>query len=442
MLKFFRLPFATSGDKTAVPDAADPSGLVSYTTGYTFDYQRQKTDPAAKDIERDKMNEIFFDITNAIAEIQGQGVPDFITSALNGGSAYSYPIAAVVRYSNDLYVSLVAANTALPSDATKWALLPTAGRIQAGTYNFATAGGTADAITVGFTPALTALTSGIIWWRATAANATTTPTIKRDGLAAKTLVKGANTPLAIGDIPGAGAWMGSIYDATLDKEVLINPAQGVVTAGRLIGVQIFNTAGTSTYTPTPGTASVVVEVQGGGGAGGGAPATAAGQGSLGSGGGAGAFGSSRLTSGFSGVTVTVGAGGTGNSGAAGGNGGTSSFGALVSAPGGNGGAVAGPSTGFFASCGNSANATGGNLTNNPGQGSDVSTNISAGSSGVGKAGASKYGPGAPSVGAVGGTGAAAVSFGSGGGGTGNVASSAAATGGAGKNGIVTVWEYA
>ena len=58
MLKFFRLPFATTGDKTAVLDAVDSNGNVSYSQGYGFDYQRQKTDPAAKNIERDKMNQI------------------------------------------------------------------------------------------------------------------------------------------------------------------------------------------------------------------------------------------------------------------------------------------------------------------------------------------------------------------------------------------------
>lgn len=227
MLKFFRLPFATTGDKTAVPDAVDSNGNVSYSQGYGFDYQRQKTDPAAKNIERDKMNQVFFDMTTAIAELQSQGVPDFITTALNGGAAYSYAQYAVVKYSGDLYISLVAANTALPSDATKWALLPTPARVRDGYNTVAASGGTADAVTLTLTPTQTAFAPGPTWWRATAANATATPTVKRDGLAAKTLVKGNNLPLAAGDIPGAGAWMVSQYDATLGKEVLLNPALGV-----------------------------------------------------------------------------------------------------------------------------------------------------------------------------------------------------------------------
>lgn len=233
MLKFFRLPFATTGDKTVVPDPVDSNGNVSYSQGYGFDYQRQKTDPAAKNIDRAQNNQILFDITTAIAEIQSQGVPDFITSALNGGTAYSYAANALVRYSGDVYISLTAANTADPTDATKWALFPTPARIQ-GVYNAsAVAGGTADAITATFTPAIAALPAApgtlFVLVRAGAANATTTPTFSPNGLTAKTIVKGNNTALTVGDIVGAGHWLYMQYDATLDKWVLLNPATGVAT---------------------------------------------------------------------------------------------------------------------------------------------------------------------------------------------------------------------
>ena len=80
--------------------------------------------------------------------------------------------------------------------------------------------------------------------------------------------------------------------------------------------QIFTT-GSATYTPTAGTNKVLVEVIGGGGAGGGAPATSSVQFSVGGGGGSGAYAKKLITSAFSGVTVTVGAGGTANSGASG-----------------------------------------------------------------------------------------------------------------------------
>lgn len=258
MLKFFRLPFATTGDKTAVPDAVDSNGNVSYSQGYGFDYQRQKTDPAAKNIERDKMNQILFDITTAIAEIQAQGVPDYITSALNGGSAYSYGQYAIVKYSGAVYISLVAANTALPSDATKWALLPTPALLQQAAYMSAVADGTVDALTAAFTPAIASLPAApgtlSVFVRATGANTSTTPTFKADGTAAKTIVKGANRALVAGDIAGAGHWLELQYDATLDKWVLQNPAFGVnvvsVKQIQTVGATVAANAMTVTLNPT------------------------------------------------------------------------------------------------------------------------------------------------------------------------------------------------
>lgn len=232
MLKFFRLPFASAGDKTAVPDPVDVSGNVSYTQGYGFDYQRQKTDPAAKNIERDKMNQVLFDVTNAIAEIQAQGVPDFITTALNGGTPYSYAVNALVRWTDgNVYISLVAANTSDPTDATKWALAPTPARIQSAANTSAVAGGTADALTATFSPAITSLPVApgtlSVLVRAASANTTTTPTFATSGTAAKTIVKGNNQPLVVGDIAGAGHWLDLQYDATLDKWILQNPATSI-----------------------------------------------------------------------------------------------------------------------------------------------------------------------------------------------------------------------
>lgn len=87
----------------------------------------------------------------------------------------------------------------------------------------AVAGGTADAITADFTPNV-ALTNGTtVIVRAGAANTTTAPTFAPDSLTAKTIVKGANTPLVAGDIAGAGHWLEMNFDATLDKWVLQNP---------------------------------------------------------------------------------------------------------------------------------------------------------------------------------------------------------------------------
>lgn len=110
--------------------------------------------------------------------------------------------------------------------------------------------------------------------------------------------------------------------------------------GRLFGVRKYNVAGTYTYNPTAGTRMVIVEVVGGGGGSAASIATGSSTVSTASGGGGGAYGVSLFTNGFSGVTVTVGAGGAGapqGNAVDGSNGGTSSFGALLSASGGYGG---------------------------------------------------------------------------------------------------------
>lgn len=122
--KFFRLPFGVSGDITAIPNDAQIDASVSYEEGYTYDYQRHLSDPLRKDVERDKQNSLFYEITRAIRQYQTEGFPEFIESADNDGSPYSYGFNAYVRYDAgsgyDIYRSIVNANTSLPTDDTKW----------------------------------------------------------------------------------------------------------------------------------------------------------------------------------------------------------------------------------------------------------------------------------------------------------------------------------
>lgn len=62
------------------------SGDVSMMNGYGYDYERdQLTDASAKNIERQKMNWLFYVITRAISEYQSSGAPEFITTEMNGG---------------------------------------------------------------------------------------------------------------------------------------------------------------------------------------------------------------------------------------------------------------------------------------------------------------------------------------------------------------------
>lgn len=106
---------------------------------------------------------------------------------------------------------------------------------------FATAGGTADAITAAYAPAITTDSAGRIptvtlAFLAGAAN-TGSGTTLDVGTGAFGMVKGAGLPIVAGDIDGAGSVMivrgvrGA--DAAHDKWVVLNPATGVTTAGTL-----------------------------------------------------------------------------------------------------------------------------------------------------------------------------------------------------------------
>jgi len=127
MTKFIKIPFAYSGDKTSVPDATQPSGEISYNQGYGPYYTLdQSTDPLALDVERQKFNQLMYDTTSVLRQYQEFSVPDFITSADNGGTAFTYSKGASVRYDGgsgtDVYVSLIDTNTDLPTVTASWSL--------------------------------------------------------------------------------------------------------------------------------------------------------------------------------------------------------------------------------------------------------------------------------------------------------------------------------
>ena len=91
-------------------------------------------------------------------------------------------------------------------------------------------GGSSDALTAGFTPAIAVLENGrILYVRAFAPNSTINPTFtpSSSSIPAKVIVKGAGVPLDIGDISGAGFTAELKYDSTFDKWVLLNPANQV-----------------------------------------------------------------------------------------------------------------------------------------------------------------------------------------------------------------------
>lgn len=97
--------------------------------------------------------------------------------------------------------------------------------------------GTVDAITATFSPAFASLaaTAGYVLAIPLAgANTSTTPSLAVDGFAAKTIVKGSNVALAVGDIPGADFVGLFVYDASLDKFQLLNPYQATAASATQI----------------------------------------------------------------------------------------------------------------------------------------------------------------------------------------------------------------
>ncbi|EJD6044048.1 phage tail protein [Providencia rettgeri] len=118
MTKIFKVPFATQGDRTFIPNEVQADGAVSYTQGYGYDYERdQVSDPAAKDIEREKMNGIFHDITEAVGEVQMFGVSKW------SEEGKPYPIRCLVHHKNKVWQSKVENNEVEPVAGAQWAEL-------------------------------------------------------------------------------------------------------------------------------------------------------------------------------------------------------------------------------------------------------------------------------------------------------------------------------
>jgi microcystin-dependent protein len=128
---FFKTIFANTGDVATIPLPAQISGAISFEKGYPVNYQEDPaTVPAALDIDREQFNYLMNLITANIQVLQVHGIPDFITSAANGGTAYSYDINSIVRFTGGWattgaanYISLIAANTTDPTTQANWGLI-------------------------------------------------------------------------------------------------------------------------------------------------------------------------------------------------------------------------------------------------------------------------------------------------------------------------------
>ncbi|MCI0994118.1 hypothetical protein FGE05_19330 [Pseudomonas sp. ICMP22404] len=329
--------------------------------------------------------------------------------------------------------------------------------------------GGANTYTAANAPALAALPASGYLQKVKISNANTgASTYAPDGLAAKPIYGLGLQPLQGGELPagvavlmylvqagvngGNGAWIiieslggaSQVAPATKSQHAM----QLGQATGRLLNVQIFSAPGSSTYVPSAGTQKVRVRVIGGGGGGGGTAATTASTMAAAAGGSGGGYAEGIFTSGFSGLTVSVGAAGVAGAagGGIGGVGGTSSFGGLLSATGGGGGLGSPALSGVPVSVGSDPAGVGsGGTINAQGSGGSPSivTSIANFQSGVG--GGTSFGGGA-SQRRSGDQGAGRAGFGPGAGGSGaasggSLGSAGALAGGAGAPGIVIIEEF-
>ncbi len=152
-VKYFIFPFGVDGDRAAIPDPTQVSGVVSYEAGFPVGYQLVDTDPASLNIPRDEFNQLVYDITLAIQQVQQNGFPVFITSAMNGGSPFPYAKNSFVRQptNGNVYFSLIDSNTDVPP-TSNWQL-------------FINGNGLGGSLTTGMMVDYwgTALPSGYVW---------------------------------------------------------------------------------------------------------------------------------------------------------------------------------------------------------------------------------------------------------------------------------------
>lgn len=289
----------------------------------------------------------------------------------------------------------------------------------------AVAGGTADAITASFTPAITALTNGMtIFVRAASANATTTPTFTPNSgtIAAKGIVKGAGAALVPGNISGAGHWLALQYDQTLDKWVLLNPAPVAFTRTKF-------TSGSGTYNTPAGARQLLVRMVGGGGGGGGGGTTGSGYGGVG--------GDTSFNS-----VVAKGGNAGAPTGGSGGTGGINGTGTATFRCGGNSGANGFPA---WSAGGSTAGGIGGGsvFAGSGGSGASGAANTGAGGSGGPSSGTATGGGGGGGeyVEIVINNPAASYAYAIGAGGSAGVAGSSGFVGGAGGSGVIEITEF-
>ncbi len=116
--RYYKTPFAESGDKTEVPNVST-GGAVGYDTGFGPDYELPQGTVNRKRIERDMYNGVLNGVTGNIKQWQEGLYPTWIED--NGdGVAFSYSEGMIVSHNNANWISNEDSNQEEPGTGSKW----------------------------------------------------------------------------------------------------------------------------------------------------------------------------------------------------------------------------------------------------------------------------------------------------------------------------------
>ena len=450
--KTFTVPFADSGDKAAIPDPTQVGGEVSYTEGFTLDYELdQVTEPTAKDVPRQETNQLYFDITEFLQEIQQNGLSIY-------NATYDYAVGAHTIGSDGILYRALLVNG--PASVVRDPVSDASGTWLSNRGDIRGYVGTFD-----FEPGDVAKGSDDILYVCTLANGPSSSVVGPVGdttgrwrsLRADLIDYSATFDYALRDY--AKGTDGLLYRAAIvngPSTSVVNPVGDVTGTWILMSTPVAPltttvfTASDPTWAPTAGVKALKVIVTGGGGGGGGAVGTDANV-ACGVSGSAAGTGiktvNAPIAASYAVVVGSGGIGGAGVTGSDGGDGGDSSFDgigiSIITGSGGNGGdGDPTPTTGIDGSLGETGGAASNGDLNIGGGDSgrmqiisgEVVHNSRSGSSYWGGGGAITTGVSTAADGSPG------VAYGSGGAGALTTAVSDH-DGGDGAEGIVVVEEY-
>lgn len=137
---YFLYPFAVDGDAGTISPTGSNSTPVNYQYGWTVPYEYPSTNPSYLPVPRTSFNQVLFDVTSAIQQLQLQGYPLWVSSGAGGPPGYllysyvAYDAGSGIQIWESQYGSLGSPNTSTPGADGNWvAVSANAQGVQTGT---------------------------------------------------------------------------------------------------------------------------------------------------------------------------------------------------------------------------------------------------------------------------------------------------------------------